>query len=108
MSLLDVLGSKSRLKIIRALSHEPKYVTELAEEVGVDGKTAVHHLTALENAGLVEPQFRGNRKYYRLVRTVTLRARPPPERTFIVQANGVADEATGTGDDAGEPAAGDP
>jgi len=86
MSLLDVLGSKSRLKILRALSHEPKYVTELAEDVGMDGKTAVHHLGTLEDAGLVEPYYQGNRKYYRLVRTVTLRAAPPPERAFILQA----------------------
>lgn len=95
MSLLDVLGSKARLQILRALSHEPKYVSELAEEVGMDGATAVHHLQALDDAGLVEPYRVGSRKYYRLVKAVTLRATPPPERTFIAQAtddgvNGVA------------------
>lgn len=94
MSLFDVLGSKARLKILRALSHEPKYVTELAEEVGMDGKSAVHHLSTLEEAGLVEPYQRGNCKYYRLVKSITLRAAPPPERTFILQSNGVDDSAS--------------
>lgn len=95
MSLFDVLGSKARLQILRALSHEPKYVSELAEEVGMDGKSAVHHLSTLEEAGLVEPYHRGNRKYYELVKTVTMRAAPPPERTFILQANDV-EEASGS------------
>lgn len=87
MSLFDVLGSKARLRILQALSKEPMYVSELAEEVGMDGKTAVHHLSTLEEAELVEPYRRGNRKYYRLVKAVTFRAAPPPERTFILQAN---------------------
>lgn len=94
MTLFDVLGSKARLQILQALSHEPKYVSELAEEVGMDGKSAVHHLSTLEEAGLVEPYRRGNRKYYRLVTTVTLRAAPPPERTFILQANGVENRSS--------------
>jgi predicted transcriptional regulator len=87
VSLIDVLGSTPRLKIVWELTREPKYVSELAETVGMDGKTAVHHLDALEEAGLVESYRRGNRKYYRLVKTVELRAAPPPERTFILQAN---------------------
>lgn len=86
MSLIDLLGSKQRLKIIRELSREPKYVSELAESVGMDGKTAIHHLSTLEDAGLIEHYRRGNRKYYRLVRTVEFRAAPPPEREFILQA----------------------
>jgi predicted transcriptional regulator len=87
VSLIDVLGSTPRLKIVWELTREPKYVSELAETVGMDGKTAVHHLDALGEAGLVESYRRGNRKYYRLVKTVELRAAPPPERTFILQAN---------------------
>lgn len=87
MSLFDVLGSKARLRILQSLSDEPMFVSELTEEVGMDGKTAVHHLSTLEEAGLVEPYRRGNRKYYRLVKDVTFRAAPPPERTFILQAN---------------------
>lgn len=91
MSLIDVLGSTPRLKIIRELSHGPKYVSELTEAVGMDGKTAVHHLSTLEGAGLVEHYHQGNRKYYRLVRSVELRIVPPPERSFILQATEQAD-----------------
>lgn len=91
VSLLDVLGSTPRLKVVWELTREPKYVSELADAVGMDGKTASHHLDVLEEAGLVESYRRGNRKYYRLVKTVELRAAPPPERTFLLQANDAAE-----------------
>lgn len=87
MSLIDVLGSTPRLKIVRELSREPKYVSQLAETVGMDGKTATHHLSVLEDAGLIEPYWQGNRKYYRLIRRIDLQIAPPPGRTFILQAN---------------------
>lgn len=88
MSLFDVLGSKPRLKIIRELASKPRYVTELAERVGMDGKSAVHHLSALEDAGLIESYTTSRRKYYRLVKTVELRA-SPEDRTFILHAHEV-------------------
>lgn len=94
MSLLEVLGNTRRLKIIRELSREPKYVSELAETVGMDGKSAVHHLSVLEEAGIVDHYQRGNRKYYRLVTDVELHAAPPPERSFILQASERVDETT--------------
>lgn len=84
MSLFDVLGSKPRLRIIQELSSEPRYVTELAERVGMDGKSAVHHLDVLEEADIVESYRTSRRKYYRLQRTVELRASPPPDRKFCL------------------------
>ena len=33
MSMLDVLGSKPRLRIIRELTDEPRYVSELADQL---------------------------------------------------------------------------
>nr|WP_303650286.1 winged helix-turn-helix domain-containing protein [Halalkalicoccus sp. NIPERK01] len=95
VSLIDVLGSTPRLKIIRELSHGPRYVSELTEAVGMDGKTAAHHLSTLEESGIVEHYRRGNRKYYRLVRTVEFRVAPPPQRTFILQATERPDAASG-------------
>lgn len=96
MSLIDLLGSKARIKIIQELSREPRYVSELAETVGMDGKTAVHHLSELEDAGLVDYYRRGNRKYYYLAKTVELRAAPPPERTFVLQTDERRGDPTAT------------
>lgn len=92
MSLFDTLGSKARLKILRELSEEPRYVSELAENVGMDGKTATHHLAALEDAGLVESYRTSRRKYYRLVKSVELRISPPPDRMFVLHADDAATE----------------
>lgn len=86
MSLIEAVGNGTRLRILRELSRRPKYVTELAEATGMDGKTAVHHLSTLEEAGLVDWYMRGNRKYYELAASVELRIAPPPERTFLLQA----------------------
>lgn len=85
MSLIDTLGNSQRLQIIQQLSDGPMYVTELADAVGMNGKSAVHHLSVLENADLVDHFWDGNRKYYRLIRTVELDISPPPERRFILQ-----------------------
>lgn len=85
MSLIDALGNPQRLRIIQHLSDGSMYVTELADAVGMNGKSAVHHLSVLENAGIVDHFWDGNRKYYRLVRTVELDVSPPPERRFILQ-----------------------
>ncbi|WP_246998787.1 ArsR/SmtB family transcription factor [Halosolutus gelatinilyticus] len=94
MSLIEVLGNGTRLEILRELSRGPRYVSELAESTGMDGATAVHHLSTLEDADLVEWYMRGNRKYYRLTRSLELRIAPPPERTFLLQA----DPIDGSGD----------
>lgn len=89
MSLFDVLGSKARLKIIRELSSEPRYVSELAERVGMDGKTAVHHLSTLEDADIVESYRTSRRKYYRLTKRIELRASPGPDPMFLLHTDDV-------------------
>lgn len=86
MSLFKVFGSSQRLEIIRELTDGPMYVSELTEAVGMDGKTAAHHLAVLEDADLVEHYRRGNRKYFRLIKRVRFEASPPPERSFVLQA----------------------
>jgi predicted transcriptional regulator len=96
MDLLEALGNGTRLDILRELSREPMYVSELADATGMDGKTAVHHLSTLEEAGLIASYRRGNRKYYELVRSVELRIAPPPERTFILQADDLEDGTSAT------------
>lgn len=93
MSLIDALGNPQRLRIIQQLSDGPMYVTELADAVGMNGKSAVHHLAVLEEEDLVDHFWDGNRKYYRLIRAVELDISPPPERRFILQRG--AERATG-------------
>jgi predicted transcriptional regulator len=84
--LLAVLGSQARLSILRALSSGDRYVSQLMDEVGMDGKTASHHLDRLTEAGLVESYEEGRRRYYRLVAEVRLEVRPSPNRRFVAQA----------------------
>ncbi|MFB6080631.1 MAG: ArsR/SmtB family transcription factor [Haloferacaceae archaeon] len=85
MDPLELLGSKARLSILRELSRRDMYVSELMEEVGMDGKTATHHLDRLEGAGLIASHREGRRKYYALVRNVELYVTPTPEREFRIQ-----------------------
>jgi predicted transcriptional regulator len=85
MDALDVLGSKPRLEILRLLSREDMYVSELMERVGMDGKTATHHLEVLADEGLVESYREGRRRYYRLVRGVRLEVSPSPNRRFVAR-----------------------
>jgi predicted transcriptional regulator len=99
MSLLDVLGSKPRLRMIRELTEEPRYVSELADRVDLDGKSTVHHLSVLEEAGLVESYWTGQRKYFRLTQRIDLTASPSPERTFVLSTSECATPAVPDGGD---------
>lgn len=85
MDTLEVLGSKARLAILRELSRRDMYVSELMERVGMDGKTATHHLDTLEEAGVVRSYKQGRRRYFELVRGVRLEISPSPNRRFIAQ-----------------------
>lgn len=82
---LAVLGSKARLKILRQLSRSDMYLSELMDTVGMDGNTANHHLSVLEEAGLVESYQNGQRRYFTLTGGVTLEVTPSPNRRFIAQ-----------------------
>ena len=85
MTPTELLGSKARLEILRSLSRRDMYVSELMDGVGMDGKTATHHLDVLSEAGIVSTRMEGRRRYYSLEREVTLDISPPPERRFILQ-----------------------
>ncbi len=82
--ILDAIGSKKRLMILKMLSRGEKCVSEIMEELKMDGKTAKHHLEVLEKAGLVESRNVGKRKVYRLVKEIRIEISPPPKRKFIV------------------------
>ncbi len=92
MDHIDLLSSKARLSILRLLSRRDMYVSELTEEVGMDGKAARHHLDVLEDEGVVESYEDGRRRYYSLVADVRLEASPSPDRRFVVQVDRVSGE----------------
>ncbi|EMA72781.1 MULTISPECIES: helix-turn-helix domain-containing protein [Halorubrum] len=85
MDSLDVLGSKPRLELLRLLSRRDMYVSELMEEVGMDGKTATHHLDILTDADILRSYKDGRRRYYTLVREVRLEITPSPNRRFVAR-----------------------
>lgn len=74
MKILDLLGNKNRLEILKKLSKEPRYVTELSELLEIGRKAVIDHLRVLESSGLIE-EFRskGRRKYYRISDSFILR-----------------------------------
>ena len=85
MDPLEILGSKTRLKILYQLSKEDMYVSQLMDLVGMDGKTAKHHLNKLEDAGIISSREEERRKYYSLEREIILRISPSPNRRYEVQ-----------------------
>lgn len=105
MDALGLLGSKARLSILRALSRREMYVSELMEAVGMDGKTATHHLDALEDRDVVESRMEGRRRYYALAVDVRLEVSPPPNRRFVVQFEDAGDsvEPGGIGEATDDP-----
>lgn len=82
--ILDAIGSKKRLLILRMLSRGEKCVSEIMEELRMDGKTAKHHLNVLERAGFVKSRIVGRKRVYRLIKEIKIEISPPPKRKFIV------------------------
>ncbi|MFB6254626.1 MAG: ArsR/SmtB family transcription factor [Halobacteriaceae archaeon] len=92
MDPLTLIGSQQRLEILRHLSTRDMYVSELMQEIGMDGTTATHHLDVLSDAGVIESYSEGRRKYYTLVKELTVEISPSPQRRFIVQFSDITDE----------------
>lgn len=85
MDPLEILGSKPRLELLRLLSERDMYVSELMDEVGMDGKTATHHLDVLTEQGVLDSYKDGRRRYYTLLRGVRLEISPSPNRRFVAR-----------------------
>ncbi len=70
--LLDILGNRTRRKILEFLALEPLYLPQLARELNVTQQAILKHLNILENIGLIDSfemkSEKGGppRKYYRL------------------------------------------
>ncbi len=84
--LVEVIGSKKRLLILKMLSKGDKCVSEIMKELKMDGKTAKYHLDILERCGIIESKTVGKKKYYRLKKEIRLEISPPPYRKFILSA----------------------
>ena len=60
------IGDPKRMMIIYALSQEPLYVSELAEQLDFPQPTVSRHLNSLYQSGLVVKERRGQAVYYAL------------------------------------------
>ncbi len=78
--LLDILGSKTRRRILELLAEEPRYLLQLSKELGVTMPAIQKHLEVLKDGGLIvsfeEKSDLGApaRRYYRLKSSVYLTA----------------------------------
>lgn len=68
-ALLDLLGSSTRRRLLELLSQRPHFVTEMSDLLEVGRKAIIDHLSALEDAGMVDSTDRvvkrgRPRKYY--------------------------------------------
>lgn len=82
--MIDILGSKKRLEILRYLSEGDKYVSEIMDLASIDGKNAKFHLEKLESFGIIDSYREGRRKYYTLEKEIRLEITPPPEGKFLL------------------------
>lgn len=64
--IAGAIGEATRLAIVELLSKEPKYVGDLAKEIGVPMVNMSHHLSVMKQAGLVSDLRQGRKKLYSL------------------------------------------
>ncbi|MBR9680386.1 MAG: ArsR family transcriptional regulator [Candidatus Altiarchaeota archaeon] len=70
-ALLDTIGNSTRRNILFLLAERPRYVSEIAEQLGVGRKAIIEHLEKLELAGVISSRkkqlMRGRpRKYFEI------------------------------------------
>ncbi len=58
---LKALNDKTRLKILRKLSENPSYPSEIAEELGISKQKAYYHFEKLKDANLLEQDHQEKR-----------------------------------------------
>ncbi|CAN5816923.1 hypothetical protein BH20CHL3_BH20CHL3_05000 [soil metagenome] len=92
--LLKVIADETRLRILGAISAEPRTGKELAALLDLTPPTISHHMRKLTAAGIVLAERDAQRQWYRLNAEFMLEAR----RTPLVDA-GAPLEAAAAGDD---------
>ena len=76
LRLYRALGDETRLRILRLLADQDRYLTELANELELSKPTISHHLAQLRSAGLVTVVEEGNLTFYTLRRDRIAQAGP--------------------------------
>ncbi len=77
-AVLDVIGCKTRRDILALLTEEPKFVSEISQQLNIGQKAIIGHLKAMEQLGLINPSFqkieRGRpRKYYEITQGIEIK-----------------------------------
>lgn len=65
-NLLRILSDKTRLKILLEMRSGSKYLTEIAEKLGISNPAVKYHFNKFLSVGLIEIEKLENRIYYRL------------------------------------------
>lgn len=94
-AILDVMGCKTRRDIIDLLREEPKFVSEISQELDIGQKAIIEHLRAMEEIGILESSFkkvvRGRpRKYYDMPNDVNVHI-TITQNTFNVDISDISD-----------------
>jgi ArsR family transcriptional regulator len=82
--ILDILGNKTRRKMMRLISEEPRCLTELSGKTGVKKMSIMRHLKKMEKAGMLHREEkrieRGRpRKYYGIDTRTKLKVSVTPD-----------------------------
>ncbi|MDO5851036.1 MAG: ArsR family transcriptional regulator [Methanobacteriaceae archaeon] len=77
-SILDVIGCKTRREILTLLTDEPRFVSQISQELNIGQKAIIGHLKAMETLGLINPSYqkieRGRpRKYYEISQDIEIK-----------------------------------
>jgi len=83
-SVLQIVGNETRRKILRLLSEEPQYISQIAKKLDVTQPAILKHLSLLQRAGLIESFWRKSplgaaRKYYKICDSVGIEIAINPE-----------------------------
>ena len=72
--IFDLLGSKTRRRILELIAERPRFLTEMSEELEIGRKAVIEHLNCLESHGVIRSSQqrikKGRpRKYYEISRS---------------------------------------
>ncbi|WP_455645710.1 ArsR/SmtB family transcription factor [Methanosphaera sp.] len=77
-AVLDVIGCKTRREILALLTDEPRFVSQISQQLNIGQKAIIGHLKAMEELGLINPTYqkieRGRpRKYYEISQDIEIK-----------------------------------